>query len=93
LSACLASAEHEELKELRNGFDHRGIVGRSITVGHPDKIPTNLQALPGDWDREREFDEKLSKRLLDWLTAQLATLVGSAASFASTRLRAPLASR
>jgi hypothetical protein len=86
LRSCLTSPEYKELSELRNGLDHRGIVGRSITLGQPDKIANNVKGLPGDTDRERVLDETLSGRLAGWLNGQMHELIGAAASFATRKL-------
>jgi hypothetical protein len=86
LTNCIQDAQYSEMKELRNALDHRGMPGRLRELGGPDYIPSNLQDLPDQWMVDLRFDTPMSQRLLDWLTAQLTSLLGAAASFGATHL-------
>lgn len=81
INACVGSPEYSEMRDMRNALDHRGMVGRLISPGDSDLIPSNLLALPDQWIVDLPLDARTAQRLLDFVSGQLADLVGAAAAF------------
>jgi len=92
MRACLEAPEHKRVRGLRNVLTHRGPLPRQVTLAlkaeddRPDAIPSNPGDIATQWNYGAFLDEHMTGDAMEWLTHDLAALIGAARSFCFARL-------